>query len=62
MAIFYLEALAAIAVSLAVLMAVAWMVQQRTGNSGWVDTIWTFSLEWFGWLGDPVIGFSTDYP
>jgi steroid 5-alpha reductase family enzyme len=20
------------------------MVQQRTSNSGWVDTIWTFSL------------------
>jgi steroid 5-alpha reductase family enzyme len=25
-------------------MAGAWMVQRRTGNSGWVDTIWTFSL------------------
>ncbi len=40
----FLEALAAIAVSLSVLMAGAWAVQQRTGNSGWVDTIWTFSL------------------
>ena len=40
----YLEALAAIAVSLSILMAGAWVVQQRTGNSGWVDTIWTFSL------------------
>jgi steroid 5-alpha reductase family enzyme len=40
----YLEALAAIALSLSVLMAGAWLVQQRTGNSGWVDTIWTFSL------------------
>ena len=40
----YLQALAAIAASLAVLMAGAWVVQQRTGNSGWVDTIWTFSL------------------
>ncbi|WP_426532218.1 DUF1295 domain-containing protein [Bradyrhizobium sp. McL0615] len=40
----YLEALAAIAASLSVLMAGAWAVQQRTGNSGWVDTIWTFSL------------------
>jgi steroid 5-alpha reductase family enzyme len=40
----YLEALAAIAVSLSILMAGAWMVQQRTGNSGWVDTIWTLSL------------------
>src|ERR1700737_4933978 len=40
----YLEALAAIALSLSVLMAIAWLVQQRTGNSGWVDTIWTFSV------------------
>ena len=40
----YLTALAGIAVSLSVLMAIAWMVQQRSGNSGWVDTIWRFSL------------------
>jgi len=40
----YLEALVKIALSLSFLMAGAWMVQQRTGNSGWVDTIWTFSL------------------
>ena len=44
MTVLYLEALAAIAVALSVLMAGAWVVQQRTGNSGWVDTIWTFSL------------------
>jgi steroid 5-alpha reductase family enzyme len=44
MVVLYLEALAAIAVALSVLMAGAWLVQQRTGNSGWVDTIWTFSL------------------
>ena len=44
MTIFYLEALGAIAVSLSMLMAGAFLVQQRTGNSGWVDTIWTFSL------------------
>src|SRR6266478_9732417 len=42
--ILYPGALAAIALSLSLLMAGAWMVQQRTGNSGWVDTIWTFSL------------------
>ena len=41
---FYLEALVAIAVSLSVLMGIAWVVQQRTGNSGWVDTIWTFAV------------------
>ena len=44
MTILYLEALAAIAVSLSILMAGAWVVQQRTGNSGWVDAIWTFAL------------------
>src|ERR1700754_1066278 len=44
MVVFYLEALAAIAVALSVRMAGAWAVHQRTGNSGWVDTIWTFSL------------------
>lgn len=44
MTVLHLQALAAIAVSLSILMAGAWVVQQRTGNSGWVDTIWTFSL------------------
>ncbi|WP_198029391.1 hypothetical protein [Bradyrhizobium sp. WSM3983] len=36
--------LAVIALSLAVLMAFAWVVQQRTGNSGWIDTIWIFAV------------------
>src|SRR5580658_7298562 len=44
MTVLYFEALAAIALALSALMAGAWVVQQRTGNSGWVDTIWTFSL------------------
>ncbi len=43
MTVLYLEALAGIAVSLSILMAMAWIVQQRSGNSGWVDTIWTFA-------------------
>lgn len=40
----FIVALAAISASLCLIMAGAWMVQQRTGNSGWVDTIWTFGL------------------
>src|SRR5437016_11089800 len=44
MTLTYLAALVLIAVSLSILMAGAFLVQQRTGNSGWVDTIWTFSL------------------
>lgn len=30
--------------SLAVIMTGAWHIQQRTGNAGWVDTIWTFAV------------------
>ena len=30
--------------ALSIVMAVAWVAQQRTGNSGWVDTAWTFGL------------------
>jgi steroid 5-alpha reductase family enzyme len=48
MTIVYLQALLMIAVALSVLMALAWVVQQRSGNSGWVDTIWTFSLGFVG--------------
>ena len=44
MTVLAFEALAGIAVSMSILMTLAWLVQQRSGNSGWVDTIWTFSL------------------
>jgi steroid 5-alpha reductase family enzyme len=27
---------------LSAIMAAAWSVQQKTGNSGWVDVSWTF--------------------
>ncbi|MGC2777647.1 MAG: DUF1295 domain-containing protein [Bradyrhizobium sp.] len=47
----YLQALLAMALALSLLMAAAWVVQQRTGNSGWVDTIWTFSIGLVGTLG-----------
>jgi len=40
----YLLALVLIALALSALLALAWVVQQRTGNSGWVDTIWTFAV------------------
>ena len=44
MTVLYLETLAGIALSLSILIAIAWVVQRRTGNSGRVDTIWTFSV------------------
>jgi steroid 5-alpha reductase family enzyme len=37
-------AIVLMSLALSAVMAVAWLVQQRTGNSGWVDTIWTFGL------------------
>jgi len=40
----YLAALVAIALALSVLMAGAWLVRELTGNSGWVDTVWTFAV------------------
>ncbi|HET7887520.1 MAG TPA: DUF1295 domain-containing protein [Bradyrhizobium sp.] len=51
MASSYLAALVWIALALSILMAGAWAVQQRTGNSGWVDTIWTFSVGLVGACG-----------
>jgi hypothetical protein len=44
MTILYLQAQAGIAASLAILMAGARVVQQRTGNSGRVDLSWTLFL------------------
>lgn len=40
----FFSALIVISAALSFCMAVAWIIQQRTGNSGWVDTIWTFGL------------------
>jgi len=37
-------AVVVMSLSLSAVMGVAWLVQQHTGNSGWVDTIWTFGL------------------
>ena len=31
-------------VALSLIMSAAWVVQQRTGNSGWIDAVWTFGL------------------
>ena len=37
-----LTGLLAAAIALCAIMAGAWQVQRLTGNSGWIDTIWTF--------------------
>lgn len=43
-ALVFIAALLLISVALSAIMILAWLIQQRTGNSGWVDTIWTFGL------------------
>jgi steroid 5-alpha reductase family enzyme len=30
--------------ALSLAMTGAWLIQQRTGNSGWIDAVWTFAL------------------
>jgi len=48
MTVLYLETLAGIALSLSILIAIAWVVQRRTGNSGRVDNIRGFSVRLAG--------------
>lgn len=39
-----LIAVFAIGMAMSVIMALAWIAQQSTGNSGWVDTTWSFGV------------------
>jgi steroid 5-alpha reductase family enzyme len=40
----FLEGAALISLALSLAMAIAWLVWRATHNSGWIDTVWTFSL------------------
>jgi steroid 5-alpha reductase family enzyme len=31
-------------ISLAVVMSAGWTIQRQTGNSGWIDAVWTFGV------------------
>ena len=44
----YLGALAAVALLIAILIALAWAVQRRNGNSAGVDTTWIFTVDVVG--------------
>lgn len=46
----FIPILLASAAGFSATMLVAWLVQRTTGKSGWVDTIWTFSVGVFGCL------------
>jgi steroid 5-alpha reductase family enzyme len=43
-----LAAIVLMGLALSGIMCGAWVTQQRTGNSGWVDTIWTFGVGFVG--------------
>lgn len=39
-----IAAIAAAAVFMSLAMTFAWALQRRTGNSGWIDTVWSFAV------------------
>lgn len=39
--VFLILSVAVIALTMSVIMSGAWLIRHRTGNSGWVDTVWT---------------------
>jgi steroid 5-alpha reductase family enzyme len=34
----------AVPLPMAIAMTIAWLIQHRTNNAGWVDVIWSFAL------------------
>lgn len=40
----FIAAVVVVSVMLSAGMSLAWLVWKRTGNSGWVDTVWTFTV------------------
>lgn len=47
----FLMATVLLSVALSAAMTVAWAVRRATGNSGWVDVVWTFGLGGIGVAG-----------
>ncbi len=43
--------LAGVSIGLSAGMTVAWTIWRRSGNSGWIDTVWTFTLGGVGIIG-----------
>ncbi len=47
----FIAALVFVAVAMSAFMALATLVERRTGNSGWIDVVWTFGLGLTGIAG-----------
>ena len=58
----FLVSVALVALALSAVMAVAWLIWRATGNSGWVDTTWTFGLGGVGALAAIVMATVSDGP
>jgi len=43
-ALAFIAGVVAIAAALSLNMSLAWVIERRTGNSGWIDAVWTFGL------------------
>jgi steroid 5-alpha reductase family enzyme len=39
-----IAAVVAAAIFMSLAMSLAWAIQRRTGNSGWIDTVWSFAV------------------
>lgn len=50
-ALTFIALIAAISISLAVIMSGAWLAWRSTKNSGWIDTTWTFGVGAVGCIG-----------
>ncbi len=53
--------LIAIAVALSAVMSLGWAAEQRSGNSGWIDTVWTFGLGFVG-IGAALFPLAAEVP
>src|SRR6185503_5794405 len=49
-----IAALFGVSVALSLNMSIAWVIWRLSGNSGWVDTVWTFGLGVIG-IGGAVL-------
>jgi steroid 5-alpha reductase family enzyme len=57
----FLLSVLGIATSLSLVMTFAWLLEQRTGNSGWIDAIWTFGVGAIG-VASAFVPFASSNP
>jgi steroid 5-alpha reductase family enzyme len=58
---YFLPIVLVIAISLSLVMTLAWLLEQRTVNSGWIDATWTFGVGAVG-VGSAFVPLASSYP